>query len=380
MEARLDEAAAGNPHPGRRTFQRLNRAEYTRSIRELLDLDVDVNAFLPPDTTSRGFDNIADVQGFSATAMQGYLRAASEISRLAMGDPDAVAKETTYKIPRTASQLVHVEGAPFGTRGGTSVIHNFPADGDYVFKIMMHSGPTGFLFGTTVKNEKLEISVDGRRVALLEIDRFMHEQDPTGMNAQTLPITVRSGPHRVSAAFIVKWDGPVEDVIAPIEHTLADTQIGSSFGITTLPHLRDLIVSGPYNPTGISDTPSRRKIFTCRPTSPDDELPCATAIISSLATSAVAGTEKTADQFQCACGPGLELGYELSHLKDHIFQIAIKDFMDAYTFNVKQVMKCCVGILVPDGRIIPFCAYNSVGYRETIREEMVQAQVANKKV
>ena len=92
--------------------------------------------------------------------------------------------------------------------------------------------------------------------------------------------------------------------------------------------------------------------------------------------SAVAGTEKTADQFQCACGPGLELGYELSHLKDHIFQIAIKDFMDAYTFNVKQVMKCCVGILVPDGRIIPFCAYNSVGYRESIREEMVQAQSA----
>ncbi|PKB79658.1 MAG: radical SAM protein [SAR202 cluster bacterium Io17-Chloro-G9] len=90
--------------------------------------------------------------------------------------------------------------------------------------------------------------------------------------------------------------------------------------------------------------------------------------------SAVAGTEKTADQFQCACGPGLELGYELSHLKDHIFQIAIKDFLDAYTFNVKQVMKCCVGILVPDGRMIPFCAYNSVGYRETIREEMVQAQ------
>ncbi len=90
--------------------------------------------------------------------------------------------------------------------------------------------------------------------------------------------------------------------------------------------------------------------------------------------SAVAGTEKTVAQFQCACGPGLELGYELAHLKDHIFQIAIKDFLDAYTFNVKQVMKCCVGILVPDGRIIPFCAYNSVGYRETIREEMIRSQ------
>jgi len=86
--------------------------------------------------------------------------------------------------------------------------------------------------------------------------------------------------------------------------------------------------------------------------------------------SAVAGAEQTADQFQCACGPGLELGYDTAHLKDHIFQIAIKDFLDPYTFNVKQVMKCCVGILVPDGRIIPFCAYNSVGYREEIREQM----------
>ena len=105
--------------------------------------------------------------------------------------------------------------------------------------------------------------------------------------------------------------------------------------------------------------------------------------------SAVAGTEQTAGQFQCACGPGLELfvppsqgdepgGFDLSHLKDHIFQIAIKDFMDAYTFSVKQVMKCCVGILVPDGRAIPFCAYNSVGYREQIREQLSSGQGRSK--
>ena len=90
--------------------------------------------------------------------------------------------------------------------------------------------------------------------------------------------------------------------------------------------------------------------------------------------SAVAGTEKTAGQFQCACGPGLDLPYSMAHLKDHVFQIAIKDFLDAYTFNVKQVMKCCVGILVPDGRAIPFCAYNSVGYREEIREQLAREQ------
>ena len=94
--------------------------------------------------------------------------------------------------------------------------------------------------------------------------------------------------------------------------------------------------------------------------------------------SAVAGTEKTASQFQCACGPGLELPYSMSHLKNHIFQIVIKDFLGAYTFNVKQVMKCCVGVLVPDGRAIPFCAYNSVGYREQIREQLTLEQAGSK--
>jgi uncharacterized radical SAM superfamily Fe-S cluster-containing enzyme len=94
--------------------------------------------------------------------------------------------------------------------------------------------------------------------------------------------------------------------------------------------------------------------------------------------SAVAGTEKTATQFQCACGPGLELPYSMTHLKDHIFQIAIKDFLDAYTFNVKQVMKCCVGVLVPDGRAIPFCAYNSVGYREQVRDQLTLGQARSK--
>jgi uncharacterized radical SAM superfamily Fe-S cluster-containing enzyme len=112
------------------------------------------------------------------------------------------------------------------------------------------------------------------------------------------------------------------------------------------------------------------------------KLPDAAAIQKALeglwSASAVAGTEKTADQFQCACGPGMDLPGDLSHLKDHVFQIAIKDFMDAYTFSVKQVMKCCVGILVPDGRVIPFCAYNSVGYREEIRDQLTLEQARSK--
>jgi hypothetical protein len=132
LESRLDKAAALTPNPGWRPFQRLNRAEYARAVHDLLGIDVDVNSFLPPDTLSSGFDNIADVQTFSPTLMEGYLRAASQISRVAVGDRNASATSVTYKIGRTQSQMRHVEGAPMGTRGGVSVVHLFPADGEYV--------------------------------------------------------------------------------------------------------------------------------------------------------------------------------------------------------------------------------------------------------
>jgi mono/diheme cytochrome c family protein len=287
LEVRVDEMARSQPNPGKRTFQRLNRAEYQRSIRDLLMLDVDVNAFLPPDTVSHGFDNIADVQNLSPTLMEGYLRAANKISREAVGDPEAAASEATFKVPRTSSQLHHVEGAPFGTRGGISVVHNFPADGDYIFKIQLHGGPTGILFGSTTKGEQLEVSVNGRREALLDINPRMTESDPNGLTLRTGPIAVKAGPQRVSAAFIQRFSGPVDDLISPIEHTLADTQIGSGgYGITTLPHLRDLSISGPYHVTGVSDTPSRRTIFICRPTSKEDEFPCAQRIVAQLASRA----------------------------------------------------------------------------------------------
>lgn len=283
---RIDTAAAAAPDPGRRTFQRLNRAEYARSIHDLLDLEVDVEAFLPPDTISHGFDNIADVQTLSATLMDGYLRAADRIARLAVGDPEASPSETTYKVPRTASQREYVEGTPFGSRGGIAVEHTFPADGEYLFKIALHSAPTGPLFGSTSDDERVEVSIDGHRVALLDIDPLMSESDPTGMVITTDAIQVKAGPHRVAAAFIPRFDGPAEDLVQPIEHTLADTQIGTAWGITTFPHLRDLAVSGPYNPTGVSETPSRRRIFVCRPLSAAEEVPCARRIVEQIATRA----------------------------------------------------------------------------------------------
>jgi hypothetical protein len=286
LETRLDAVAATRPNPGRRTFQRLNRAEYASSIRELLGLDIDPSAFLPPDTISHNFDNIADVQTLSPTLLEGYLRAARRVSKDAVGDPEAGPGSATYKVPRTASQLLHVDGAPFGTRGGISIVHNFPADGEYVFRMMLHSIPTGQLYGSTSRGEQLEVSIDGVRVALLEINPRMSEADPAGMNLQTPPINVSAGPRRISAAFIQKFEGPVDDLLAPIQQTLADTQIGSALGVTTVPHLRDFAVVGPHKVTGVSETPSRRRIFSCRPLSPAEEAPCASKIVSALARQA----------------------------------------------------------------------------------------------
>ena len=286
LETAMDGIAATSPNPGRRTFQRLNRAEYAQAVEDLLGLDVDVGAFLPLDTKSANFDNIADVQMPSATVMEGYLRAAGQISRLALGDPEAEVSSTIYRIPRVASQKERVEGAPIGTRGGLSVAHNFPADGKYVFHIMPYAAVEGEVFGRTFGVEQIEVSIDGTRVALLTIDRWMSESEPTGLNIRTDSIYVTAGQKRVSVGFIRQFEGVVDDLIRPIDHTLADGQIGIGLGVTTQQHLQRLTVLGPFDVTGVSDTPARRAVFTCRPTVPEEALPCAREIIERMVTRA----------------------------------------------------------------------------------------------
>ena len=286
LESRMDETAAVNPNPGWRPFQRLNRAEYASAVKQLLGIEVDVTSFLPPDTISHGFDNVADAQSFSPTLMEGYLRAAGRITTLALGDPTSAPTEATYKVPRTQSQMEHIAGAPIGTRGGVSLVHVFPADGDYSFRAMLHSIPTGQLYGSIVRGEKLEISIDGVRVAVLDINHQMSEQDENGMNLQSARVHITAGPHRVSAAFLRQFEAPVDDLLAPQDYTLADSQIGSGFGITTLPHVRDFAISGPFTVTGVSDTVSRRTVFSCRPTEPSEEVGCATQILKRMASQA----------------------------------------------------------------------------------------------
>ena len=286
LETTLDAAAAARPNPGRRPFQRLNRAEYAAAIRALFGLDVDVSAYLPADTISAGFDNIADVQMPSATVMQGYMRAAAYVSRAAIGDPEADPSSITYDVPRTRSQKERLDGAPFGTRGGTVLVHNFPADGKYRFQLLLHGEPTGALFGRTMRAIQMDVAIDGEQAASVKVDRWISESDPAGLTVTTEPISVKAGPHRVAATFVQEFEGSEDDLIRPIDHTLADTQIGVGYGVTTLPHLRKLGIVGPTDVSGVSETPARRRIFTCRPTTAAEDVPCARRILERLGTEA----------------------------------------------------------------------------------------------
>ena len=297
LESQMDRAAASNPNPGRRTFQRLNRAEYQASIRDLLDLEIDAGTWLPLDTKSANFDNIADAQLLSATLADGYLRAAADISRLAIGDPDVTPSESTYRVSRWDSQSERVEGAPYGTRGGVSILHNFPADGHYAFRVSFHHETTGALVGNgrnalhteDGEPELLEISIDGEAVAVLEVNRWMHTSDPDGVNIRSERVFVQAGPRQVTAAFIRRSEGPLQDLISPHDWSLASTSIAGSYGFTVLPHLRDLAIGGPFDPEGVSDTPSRAAAFSCRPEPGASEArarDCAREIVNRLGTRA----------------------------------------------------------------------------------------------
>jgi hypothetical protein len=282
LEGSVDAYARANPNPGGRTFPRLNRAEYSRAIKDLLDIDVNAASWLPQDTMSANFDNIADEQALSPTLLEAYLNAAGDISRMAVGDKNAPAIDKTYTNPTYVSQHPwdHVEGAPYGTRGGMVVDHVFPADGEYAFEVT-------FTNGDNSRFEDIDISIDGQRVALLAYENGPQiAADGSGATPLfTDPILVKAGQHKVAAAFVKRSDGPYEDLIRPHEWSNAGGGSGGG-GVTTLPQLRDVVVRGPYKTTGISLTPSRKKIFSCRPTSKADEPACAKQIVTSLAAEA----------------------------------------------------------------------------------------------
>ena len=291
LETKVDEAAQAAPNLGERRFSRLSKTEYERAIADLLSLDVDAGQWLPPDVLVGSFDNMSAAQSLSTTLVDSFVRAAIEVTRLALGNPKAVSVSTTYPTPEVVSQHAwdHIEGTPFGTRGGMVVTHDFPADGEYVFQVATSMGT-----GNKILFEDLDLSIDGEPVALLMLPEnnggaigVVGNNVPQNVQSgtKTDAIFVRAGQHQVSAAFVDVIDGPYEDRFKPIG--LSSAAGGSGAGLVTgLTHLTELQITGPLNVVGVSDTESRKKVLTCRPAANAEQRTCAQSILRRLATQA----------------------------------------------------------------------------------------------
>ncbi len=257
LEAELDRSAGRRLDPGAPALHRLNRSEYANVIRDLLALDVDVSALLPPDDSAAGFDNNADVLGVSPALIEGYVAAAARVSRLAVGDPAIGLDRATYRMPGDLSQEAHVEGLPLGTRGGTVIRHTFPLDAEYDLQIGQ-AGGARLGGGPGPRQDELYVAIDGSRVTV------------QGRGATRL--RVPAGPHTIAAALIVGTRTGGADGVFHIE--------GRTPGVT------QVSIAGPFNATGPGDTPSRRRLLICAPASAADEQPCARKILNALATRA----------------------------------------------------------------------------------------------
>jgi Protein of unknown function (DUF1592)/Protein of unknown function (DUF1588)/Protein of unknown function (DUF1585)/Protein of unknown function (DUF1587)/Protein of unknown function (DUF1595) len=279
LEDALDRNAVSElPPPG---LHRMNRTEYTNAVRDLLALEIDASKFLPVDDSTRGFDNIAAALGFSPALLEGYTSAAGKISRLAIGDV-TTPSQVVYRVPEDTSQDYHIEGMPFGTRGGMIVKNEFPADGDYAIKItpiskgnMGDTNPFGEILG-----EKLEVLLDGQRLKVFDWDKERLREDGTF----NFKFAAKAGLHTVVVTFMATNYAPGNDLD---QHFLRSTiETGGLPGFKFFPHVGKIRIDGPENAVGAGDTASRRKIFVCRPATPAEETGCARQIIEKLARQA----------------------------------------------------------------------------------------------
>jgi cytochrome c5 len=287
MEGELDRGAVSHlPPPG---LHRLNRTEYSNAIRDLLALEVDATKFLPADDSTHGFDNQAGTLTMSPALMEAYLSAAGKISRLAIGDVSAPT-QAVFDVPADTAQNYHIEGLPFGTRGGILIKYQFPADGEYTFRV---KGVTGYFTAVLgqITGEQLEVTVDGERVKLFDWDREI--KNTTGNGRATPRIPVTAGLHTVGVTFIATNDVPGTELNKPFQRTMNTP--GEIPGFQFYPHVGQVTIEGPFDARGAADTASRRKIFVCRPSSPAGERPCARTIISTLAKRAFRRPSTPAD-------------------------------------------------------------------------------------
>jgi mono/diheme cytochrome c family protein len=282
LETSLDRAAALSPNPGRTdTFRRLNRAEYQNAIRDLLALDVDVSALLPKDDVSHGFDNVGAGE-LSPTLLERYLTAAQKVSRLAVGTSTPSPASHVVVLPADLTQEDHVEGLPFGTRGGTLVRHTFPLDGAYEIQIRLSRDRNENVEGLTEPHQ-VEVTLDGRRIEMFTVKPNRNQSgiyyaDEAVDRDLKLRVPVQAGPHELGVTFPRKTFALQETERQPYQ---------AHFNMDRHPRIQPAVYSvsivGPFGPAGVADTPSRRRLFVCRPTSAAAEAACARTIVSTLA-------------------------------------------------------------------------------------------------
>jgi hypothetical protein len=301
VETILDREATERPVPGRHAPHRLNRAEYANAIRDLLALEVDSSALLPPDDSADGFDNNAETLGVSPALLERYLAAAAKISALAVGSPAIAPGSETYRIRGDASQTGQNEALPPGTRGGLMATHTFPLDGEYVIKVKLLEINLGAIRGLEYQHQ-LEVTVDGERVLLAPVggpkdytESSLNATNVVNSLAERLQVRVkvRAGQRPVGAAFLQK---PAAQGANRLQSFMRSTLIATDH--LGLPHVENMTITGPFNATGASDTPARQRLFVCRPAKPADDPAPASATAS--ARSRRSSLELTASEDGCA--------------------------------------------------------------------------------
>ena len=285
----LDSAASKKNNPGRYVLHRLNRTEYANAIRDLLGVEIDVADLLPSDGGDFGFDNIAAALKISPILLEGYLSAALRISDLAVGDTEVEPGTASFSISTVVTQNQHVEGLPLGTRGGTVVRHDFPADGDYVFYgrllrtvaegyVGVEGHETPYQFVVTVDGEQVfSAPVGGKADHESSGKNITISREEVDKRMTSARIKVTAGPHQVGFTFIDR-PGQEQNVWQPVLRDSLEAHNPSG-----IPRLRTGNIEGPYNVTGIGETPARKRLFTCSPATAAKEAPCAAEILSGVA-------------------------------------------------------------------------------------------------
>ena len=292
LESEVDSHA--RPNLSGPKLHRLNRAEYANAVRDLLGLDIDSSQFLPTDDASRGFDNQAGTLTLSPALLDAYLSAATRVSRVAIGDGTSPT-QVSYRVAEDTTQNYHVDGLPFGTRGGLKIEHTFPADGSYTFKVFsVNLGNMGNFrpFGE-IKGEQLLVYLDDQRVAQVDWDKALgvnkHYDEEGGGQLKTIDVTlpVTAGLHHVGVTFLATNYAPGLDMNLAFDRSTIET--GGLPGFTFYPHVGSVRIDGPTDGKLAKDSPTRERIFACRPTQASEEAACARKITSTLARRAYRG-------------------------------------------------------------------------------------------